>query len=64
MEEFDCWKQDQIVCPYCGYKNEDSWEYNEDDTSAFCGSCDNEFKLSVNISVDYSTEKKEDKCQG
>lgn len=49
--------RDEIICPYCGYKFHDSWEYNDDDGKIYCIDCDKEFILRVNISVDYSTFK-------
>ncbi len=48
----------EIVCPHCGYKYGDSWEYNNDDGNKIeCECCDKKFILSVNFSVDYSTSK-------
>lgn len=65
MKEFECTRTDAIICPYCGYEDKESSEYSEYDNSAFCGSCDKEFHLTVNVSVNYSTRKKEEvkKCQ-
>ena len=54
----DC--TDEIVCPYCGYEFTDSWWLNDCD-SAECEECGKEFKLYVECSVTYSTEKKEEK---
>jgi transcription elongation factor Elf1 len=49
----------EIICPYCDYKFNDSWEYNQDgeDQTINCKNCNDKFNLSVNISVDYSTTK-------
>ncbi len=48
----------EIVCPYCGYEFNDSWEFNRDESGETdCPECDRKFKYSVNITVDYSTSK-------
>lgn len=51
---------DEIVCPWCGYKFEDSWEFSCDDEDLGlidCYECDKQFYASRNIRVTYSTEK-------
>jgi len=49
---------DEIVCPYCGYKHSDSWDYQNDDIGLIeCGSCNKEFYAYREITVTYSTEK-------
>jgi transposase len=48
----------EIVCPYCGYTMSDSWEM-EDDGSWTCDACNNEFRYQRNISVSYTSRKKE-----
>lgn len=50
-----------VVCPYCGTKVTDSWEL-EDEGEYFCDECDNEFDFVRNVSVTYSSGKKEQKC--
>ena len=50
----------QITCPYCGYKNLDSWEEHMDDgdvETQICGRCDKDFECSCDVSVTYSTDK-------
>lgn len=73
----DCWKTkidlrvkdfkgdtsytSEIVCPYCGHKVMDSWEYNSrthDDID--CSDCGKNFDFEVHMSVDYSSSKKEE----
>jgi len=59
-EEIDCDYTDEVVCPYCGYKDSDSYEYfgrSSDSTNVQCNECDKYFRASQMISVDYSTEK-------
>lgn len=52
----ECTKE--IVCPYCGYVMSDSWEM-EEDGSWTCDECQNEFNYMRNISVSYTSRKKE-----
>lgn len=49
---------DQIVCPYCGHKDRDSWEFlngEEGVEEAECGECERSFTASRHVSVFYST---------
>ena len=58
MEKHEC--SDEIICPYCGYEFNDSWEIDpgeEDIGELDCGNCDKKFYASRNISIDYSTQK-------
>ena len=49
---------DNIVCPYCGAIDEDSWEYEDDSGEMECGDCGKEFFWSRTIvNVQYSTKK-------
>lgn len=60
MSDIDCDCTDEIVCPYCGYEHEESYEYighNESDKIIDCASCDKRFNVSVEYSVTYSTQK-------
>jgi hypothetical protein len=60
-KEIDCCMTDRVVCPYCGYKHEDSHEYfnssYDDNTNIECCECGKHFSASQNVTVDYSTEK-------
>ena len=58
MKEYDTEYQDEITCPYCGYKEEDSWDYAERDNEYTCGECDKECELDVIIQFSYCTEKR------
>jgi len=52
-----------IVCPYCGKENKNSWEValGEEDMGIIdCGYCGEEFFASRIISIEYCTEKLED----
>ncbi len=52
---------DEVVCPYCGHKHDESYEFfNELEETAVgvsCGMCDREFNAVRRISVDYSTQR-------
>jgi hypothetical protein len=59
-KEIDCSYTDELVCPYCGYEDSDSWEYfsrSGDSTNAECGECGKTFRASQNVTVDYSSKK-------
>lgn len=62
MDHINCGFTDDIICPYCGYRFEDSWEFNNGDEcvdDVVCHSCEKTFDLVVDYSVTYSTYKKE-----
>jgi|LGVF01.2.fsa_nt_gb uncharacterized Zn-finger protein len=51
---------DEIVCPYCGVKERDSWEVSpgeEDIGEIDCGSCNKTFIAERIITIKYSTHK-------
>ncbi len=59
-KEIDHEYTDEIVCPFCGYKFSDSWEYegdSEDIGLLECDDCNKSFYATRNVSVDYCTEK-------
>ena len=63
MKEIDHRYTDEIVCPYCGYKFTDCYEYFGGDECAdniYCDDCENEFDAVRNILISYTTFKKED----
>jgi len=53
------------VCPSCGYVDQDPWEielggsFGEGSGDVECYSCGEEFRLTRNISITYSSEKME-----
>lgn len=51
-----------IVCPWCGYKYRDSWEYSKDSMELTCRDCDEPFTMERNVSVTYSTYRPVEKC--
>ena len=58
---WDCFCNNELVCPYCGYEHSDSWEYDSDSGEAECDKCGKEFDYCRNVSVDYTTSRKEDR---
>lgn len=49
--------EDNIICPYCNYEDQDSWEFQEESGTQICGSCEKEFNVSRDIEVTYSTSR-------
>jgi len=49
--------EDDIICPYCGYKFQDSWEFG-DNEEADCPECENSFDVEVIREIKYTTTKK------
>lgn len=47
-----------LVCPYCGYEDLNSWECTHDSGEEICGSCGEEFEYEREVSVSYTTWKK------
>lgn len=51
---------DNVVCPWCGYIDINSWEFKSDDDDLGlieCGECGKEFYATRHVSVNYSTKK-------
>lgn len=44
-----------IKCPYCGYEEQDSWEYQGDSGEIECPECYKEFFYERILTVDYRT---------
>ena len=62
MSDIDTDYTDETVCPYCGYKEGDSWELGstgggEEDGETECGNCEETYRWSRVISVTYNTRK-------
>lgn len=55
--EHEC--TDEIVCPYCGREQSDSWEYHLNDGDEIDIECDcgKTFFATANVSISYSTSK-------
>jgi len=46
----------EVICPYCGNVERDSWESSDDDGTNICGRCENEYTYVRNVQITYSTE--------
>ena len=49
----------EIVCPHCGHKESDSWDFGSgvnDSGEHTCGECDQDFEWDRNVTIDYCTE--------
>ena len=59
--EIDHEYTDEIVCPWCGHRHQDSWEWFADspneDTEGECGSCGKSFFVSEHRDITYSTKR-------
>jgi uncharacterized Zn-finger protein len=49
----------EITCPWCGEVHRDSWE-RDDEGEDDCQECGKTFEWTRNITVEYSTSKKEE----
>ena len=65
-DEFDTDYTRKIVCPYCGWEDNNSWEVfgmsdgDGDIRETDCGRCDKDFTVQLHVSVSYTTEKKKE----
>ena len=53
--KFDCFCNRHAICPYCGYEDEDSWEYKEGENDAECPSCGEPFTVIAELVAEYTT---------
>lgn len=61
--ELDHKYENNAICPYCGFIDQDSWEIGDGDEGDFdstCGHCEKEYRVSRMTRIEYSTSKKED----
>ena len=52
MEKIDCKFTRELVCPYCGYKFNNSWELR-DEGNIECESCEKIFDYERDVVVSY-----------
>lgn len=59
--EFDCEYTSQVVCPWCGHKHKDSWEFfastRNEGIDAECESCDKPMRINEHVTIQYTTKK-------
>ena len=49
---------DRITCPYCGWENQDSWEFGgrqEEPLDVECGECERSFVVTMYVEVSYTS---------
>nr|DAT67846.1 MAG TPA: hypothetical protein [Caudoviricetes sp.] len=54
--------ENQIVCPYCGHKDNNSWEFSGSDGEELehdCPKCGKTMICCRNVQITYSTYRKE-----
>lgn len=62
MENIDTAYQRFITCPYCGYVDRDSWEFQTSSCDDWeCPKCLEHFCVEREIEITYSTKKQEAK---
>lgn len=56
--KFDCEFQEEMVCPYCGVKQSDSWESAPEDEcgESACQTCGKKFLVTAHREISYSTQ--------
>jgi transcription elongation factor Elf1 len=64
-EEIDTRYTRDLVCPYCGHVETDSWEMaaggvDGDVGTTNCGECDREYEYTINVDITYCISKMED----
>lgn len=53
--------QEEITCPWCGYKEPDSWEFGEGfDDSYECSRCGKRFEVEADVTVEYTSKRRVD----
>ena len=60
-KRYDTAHQDTIVCPYCGDRSfcpQLDYDNHKDTAEIECDECGEEFDLIVNVSITYTTKKK------
>lgn len=56
---FETMREHEATCPYCGWKERDSWELDDEGELA-CGSCGREFYYSSEVERYFSTYKQKE----
>lgn len=66
-DALECLRNDNAVCPYCGYEQSDTHELFGgkcgDGTSTVikCGQCFNDYEVFLNVDISYTTKRMERK---
>lgn len=57
LPEIDHEMTPNIVCPYCGYKEIDSWQLSLDSGEIYCNDCEHTFHYERDLTITYTTSK-------
>jgi len=60
MKEIDHEDTSEVVCPYCGHKQSDTWELtggDDEEDTVNCGKCEKEFGYRTEITIDFTSWK-------
>jgi hypothetical protein len=55
MNPIEAFRLDHITCPFCGWKDYDSWEHRDDSGDTECGDCGKPLHYERDIKVSYTT---------
>lgn len=58
ITEDDCFHTKDVVCPWCGYVHQESYEFPGDGEDE-CEDCGKRFRYSRTVSVTYTTKRVE-----
>jgi len=47
--------EQEVVCPYCGYAHQDSWEFSDSDDDWECYDCEKHFAFQRVVDVTYES---------
>jgi transposase-like protein len=47
----------EIVCPWCGYVHQDSWEVGSDEGTFECHDCEQSFQYARHTTITYATSR-------
>lgn len=61
-EETETFREDKVICPYCGYvfEDDDSYFLNEGGGEFECEECGNTFNFTAHVEITYSTKRQND----
>ena len=62
--ENEQFETEELVCPWCGYSDPDSWELADSDGNYECSSCGEIFEYERNIEVTYTSRRRREDYPG
>jgi sarcosine oxidase delta subunit len=54
IAELDYFREKEITCPHCGWKDRDSWEFEKSGEKE-CGNCERTFYVEREVDVTYTS---------